>query len=195
MAVEWGQSPSLQDLHIICVRCVWEYSDFLIIFLFPLHFYFAILCCCCLYCSDMAQSLLLSLSLFYRTRAQRTGRVQMSVSPQFFTLVLSPACLGLPTLDSFEPFRGAVSGSSGFYTFTEFLQFREFSWHQAVQQCALSMHLTAYCCLVTNCFLVWKMQWFLPVLNLFYLSSAEPSASSEPESFQTWSSYWHLTSQ
>lgn len=56
----------------------------------------------------MAQSLLLSLSLFYRTRAQRTGRVQMSVSPQFLTLVLSPARLSLPTLDSFEPFRGAV---------------------------------------------------------------------------------------
>lgn len=88
-----------------------------------------------------------------RTRAQRTGRVQMSVSPQFFTLVLSSARLSLPTLDSFEPFRGAVSGSSSFYTFTEFLQSREF-WQQAVQQCALSMHLTAYCCLVTNCFLV-----------------------------------------
>ena len=43
--------------------------------------------------------------------------------------------------------------SSSFYTFTEFLQSREF-WQQAVQQCALSMHLTAYCCLVTNCFLV-----------------------------------------
>lgn len=131
---------------------------------------------------------------FYKDCLLVWTAMQMSVSPQFFTLVLSSARLSLPTLDSFEPFRGAVSGSSSFYTFTEFLQSREF-WQQAVQQCALSMHLTAYCCLVTNCFLVWKMQWFLPVLNPFSISCAEPSASSEGESFQTCSSYWHLTSQ
>lgn len=70
------------------------------------------------------------------------------------------------------------SGSSGFYTFTEFFS-PESSPAPGPAQCALSVHSTAHCCLVSNCFLVWKMQWFLPVLNPSYMSSTKLSASSE----------------
>uniref|UniRef100_A0A8D0NZ07 mitogen-activated protein kinase n=1 Tax=Sus scrofa TaxID=9823 RepID=A0A8D0NZ07_PIG len=65
---------------------------------------------------------------FVRTRAPRTGRAQTSV---FFLPAPDPGPVSSPSrlvhLDSFEPFRGAVSDSCGFYAFKEFLQSRELS--------------------------------------------------------------------
>lgn len=113
-------------------------------------------------------------------------------SSQFLTPgpVSSPS--QLTHSDSFEPLGGAVSGSSGFYTFTESPSSRDVSWHQCpAAVCTLSA-LTAYCCLVTNCFLVWKMQWFLPLLNPLHVILLNHAASPGRESFQTGSSHWLL---
>lgn len=91
-----------------------------------------------------------------------TGRAQ---TPMFFSQFLTPAPVSslwrLTHFDSFEPFRGTVSGCCGFYAFKEFLQSREFllallcvSPTGDVRQYVLSVHLLLTVALVTYHFLV-----------------------------------------
>lgn len=129
-----------------------------------------------------------------RTRAQRTGRAQTSV---FFFPVPDPGPVSSPSrlihLDSFEPLRGAVSGSCGFYAFKEFLQSRELflaplcvSPTGDLWQYVLPVHLLLTVALVTNRFLVWKMQWFLPLLNPFLRDALLTCAVSRRQCFPHW---------
>lgn len=114
-------------------------------------------------------------------------------SSQFLTPAPVSSLCRLIHFDFFEPFRGAVSGSCGFYAFKEFLQSREFllaplcvSLTGDLRQYVLPVHL-----LLTVCFshlpLSGLKDAVVPPSPESSLCDAllTQAASAEQESFQT----------
>lgn len=117
------------------MSCMCESTVTFLRLLIPITFYLAVLYCYC-YC-DMAQSLLLSLSFFFTGQGLRGLDVlRCRCSSQFLTPGPVSSLSQLTHSDSFEPLGGAVSGSSGFYTFTESLHPEMLPGTSALQQCA-----------------------------------------------------------
>lgn len=137
---EMRPSSSLQDLHVnrchVCVRVQWPFYGSL----FPLHFTLP-------FCTVTAFIVTWLnpyswVCLFFTGQGLRGLDVlRCRCSSQFLTPgpVSSPS--QLTHCDSFEPLGGAVSGSSGFYTFTESLHPEMFPGTSALQQCAHWVHL------------------------------------------------------